>query len=447
MNSWFLAAQDSSFHIRAYQITGNQRTKETVFLRETGSSVGSVVKNPATTAAVWQKRLSGLGIFNFVQVNLLRDTVFIQVAEKIYTWGMPRLEWADRNFNVWWQTRDPDRLIYGGTLYANNLFGLNHSLAATLISGYNHQYEISYSLPFTKHDQGFAFSGKAGYWTNHELWISTVQDKLQFFSIPDRRAQRNLYGSFTIKQRFSYFNRAEYTIGQSWIGIDTAATKINAAYLLYGTQQYQSDLSAEFVRDKRNQRDYPTRGYLLRAGIKGFLLSRASQITPFQMPYLRFTWFRPYKKRWVLASAFFSRYTFGGALPYNLTRQLGYQSDYVRGYEPYVADGRGFVLGKLGIRYALFNNVLIRLGNKKPLKNYRRVPFSLWLNIFADAGKVLSPTPYMAVPQQAPLNQQWMRGIGSGADLVVWYNALARFEYTMNAQGKGYFNLSFKNAF
>ena len=29
---------------------------------------------------------------------------------------------------------------------------------------------------------------------------------------------------------------------------------------------------------------------------------------------------------------------------------MGYQSDYVRGYEPFVADGNGFVLGKLALR-------------------------------------------------------------------------------------------------
>jgi outer membrane protein assembly factor BamA len=438
----FIHAQDAVFVIKAYQITGNGHTKISVFKRETGKNIGDTVKQPSTTAEVWQKRISGLGLFNLVKVNLKNDTVFIEVLERIYNWGMPRLEWADRNFNVWWQTKDPGRLIYGGTIYFNNLSGLNQKLAITIISGYNHQYEIAYSFPFGYYSKGWAHSARAAYFTNHELWFNTENNKLQFLQIDKKRIQKNYYFSLTQKKRMNYFYRFEITEGWNYNQIDSLAWKSNPHYLLKGNEQNEFYLNTEYISDHRDQRDYPGNGYLLRAGIKFAYLHSADSQKFIPTLQLRFTGFKPLAKKLVLAGAFGLRYT-PGTLPYNLSRQLGYMSDYVRGYEPYVSDGSGFVLAKLGLRYALLNNYIVNLGNKKPLKNYKKVPFAVWLNIFADAGKVLHPT----LMASNNLNQVWQTGIGAGIDFIAWYSALLRAEYSFNALGTGFFNIAFKNAF
>lgn len=439
---FYLSAQDSSFNIRAIKITGNKRTKSTVFLREIGKNVGDTVTNPKLAETVWQKRISGLGLFNLVRVSLKNDSLLIYVKERIYTWGMPRLEWADRNFNVWYQTKDPARLIYGGTLFLNNLWGLNHNISLTIISGYNHIYDFTYNRPFNFYSRGWGFSFRAGFWTNHELWYKTENDKLQFLRIENKKIQENDYVSTTQKKRFSYYTRLEITEGWNRTKIDSAAVTANPKYLLKGNLQNEYYLNLEYISDHRDQRDYPSSGYLFRAGLKNsFLKSKDSTlfIPAFQV---RVTAFKPIRKKMVLVGAFSSRYV-PHTLPYNLGRQLGYQNDYVRGYEPYVSDGSGFVLGKLALRKALLYNKVISLGNKKPLKNYRKVPLSLWFNIFADAGHVLMP---VKKPENV-LPTQWQTGAGVGLDIVAWYSALIRLEYSLNALGGAYFNLAFKNAF
>ncbi len=432
----------SIFQIKHISILGNQRTKAAVFLRETGKNIGDTIQNTTYCETLWQKRISGLNLFNWVEVNLRNDTVFIAVKERIYTWGMPRLEWADRNFNVWYQTKDPSRLIYGGTIYFNNLGGLNHNIAATIISGYNHIFELAYNYPFSYYNHGWAFSGKASYLSNHELWYKTENDKLIFLRKENNRIQQNYSVFITQKKRLKYFNRLEFTEGVNRNIIDTAASNANPHYLLKGNKQSEYFGNVEYISDHRDQRDYPSAGYLFRAGLRGsYLLAADSQLT-IPAVYLRYTYFKPVNKNYVMAFGFFSRYT-PSRLPYNLGRQLGYQSDYVRGYEPYVADGSGFVLAKLAMRRKLWYNYILNLGDKKPLKNYRKIPISIWFNIFADAGRVLKP----AVISSNSLNQQWQTGTGVGLDVIAWYSAMARFEYSFNAMGKGFFNLSFKNAF
>lgn len=438
-----LKSQDSVFHIQAFKIVGNVKTKETVILRELGKNIGDTVQNLIPTAIVWQKRISGLVLFNYTHVELKRDTVFIEVVERIYIWGLPKLSWADRNFSVWWQTKDLRRLVYGGTLFFNNIKGENQDLVVTLLNGYNRLAELTYLYPFAFHNHGYAFTGKAGYWTNHELWSKTINNKLQFTKTLDRIAQQNAYLSFILKKRLNYFNRMEYNTSTSWISINPNAMLQNNSYLAFGNKQYQTDLQFEFIRDTRNQRDYPTQGMLLRAGIKNTLIGWG-KLTQFNFtPFIRASRFFALNKNNSLATGIYSRYTFASNLPYMLSRQLGYQTDYVRGYEPYVADGRGFVLGKLAFRHALVNNKLLNFGNNKPLKNYKKVPFSLWFNIFADAGKVITPT----TEASNSLNRIWQYGTGTGLDVIAWYSAMVRIEYSFNAMGNGTFNIAFLNAF
>jgi outer membrane protein assembly factor BamA len=437
-----LAAQENIFHIKGIKISGNHRTKDIVFLREIGKEIGDTIQNFTTIAQIYQKRISSLGLFNLVNVRLESDTIFIDVKERIYIWAMPRLLWADRNFNVWYQTKDPSRLIYGATAYFNNLNGLNHNLAITVINGYNHAYEIVYNYPFSYHNHGWAFSGKAGYWNNHELWYKTENDKLKFLRTDINRIQQNYSLLFTEKKRFNYFSRLEISEGFYRNEIDSAASLSNLNYLMKGNKQNEFFVNLEYVSDHRNQRDYPTSGYLLRAGFRNALVKAADSSVYVPTVYFRYTHFKPVGQKYGLALGLFSKFT-PVSLPYNMGRQLGYQSDYVRGYEPYVADGSGFVLTKVAFRRMLLNNQVLNLGNNKPLKNYRKIPFSIWFNIFADAGRVLKPS----VVVTNSLNQKWQGGIGVGLDIIAWYSAMTRIEYSINAMGKGFFNLAFKNAF
>ena len=149
-----LHSQEFVFH--HLNIIGNKRTQELVFLREMGVSKGDTVPKADSMLSVWQKRISGLNLFNFVDLGLKGDTISIKVLERIYIWPKPYLQWADRNFNVWWQTKDLQRLVYGGTLYLNNLHGLNHSAYVTVISGYNQMLEFGYKSAFAEHSNGWA---------------------------------------------------------------------------------------------------------------------------------------------------------------------------------------------------------------------------------------------------------------------------------------------------
>lgn len=443
-----LAAQNHVRTLSAIKIEGNTITKPAVFYREIGKEIGDTIQHPDAFAAVVQNRLSGLTLFTYTAVQWNSDTLKIQVKEKVYIWGMPRLTWADRNFTVWSATADPKRLDYGGTLYFNNLGGNHIKAFITGIAGYNQLLEFSVFTPFLKHSKGWAFGVYGKHQTNHELWYATKENKVAFVSTDDERIQKNTTFALIQKARFSYFNHIEIAQGFNQFLIDSAAYIANKYYLNNTTQQREWYVASDFVSDHRNQRDYPSSGYYFRAGMRLGISNNTVQNTPFFSVHARASRFsKPFRNsNVVFVKSISSRYTHFPNV-YIYQRQLGYSSDYVRGYEPYVMDGAGYVLGKLGLRKPLLSNRTVKLKAGKWLNSYRYIPISCWFNIFADAGAAFMPSTLMPFSQTNNLQQQLLSGTGVGIDVLVWYNAMTRFEYSVNQMGKGFFNISFKNAF
>lgn len=449
LSSSFLHAQSSSAQVfRHLKISGNSRTKAAVFQREIGINLGDTVRSADSMAGVFQKRLSGLGLFTHVQVQWHADTLAIAVSERIYTWVMPYFSWADRNFNTWTKMHSMlDRANYGATLHVNNIAGQNYKAWLSLRVGFNTYFDAGIQSPFLKHNKGWAYGARLQYWQNHELWYTAVGDKLQFFNTPNNIVQKNQFAELTAMRRLNYYQRVEFGAGAGSTRLDSIVDKVGIQYQYDQPLQHEYFARVEWVHDRRDQRDYPSRGGLFRLGAKAILAGpKVASDRWLPTAWLRATKFIPLKTSGsqVLALGMYSQWMPGVAgQPYKYARQLGYQSDYVRGYEAYVADGSGFVLGKVAWRNALWRDKILHLKGKGVFSSYFKVPFSLWFNIFADAGRVYKPFD----AQLNPISAQWQGGMGIGFDMIVCYTAMARIEYTMNAIGRAAFNVSYKNAF
>lgn len=441
-----LKAGDTCFTFNYLKITGNKKTREQVFLRELGLKKGEQVCEIKQKTGLWQNRISSLSLFNKVELYTLADTLVINVVERLYIWGYPEFSIGDRNWNVFLSDPAWNRLTYGLFASWKNILGLNHTAELSANTGYNNFVSLSYKIPFSKFSSGYSLQFKYSHLTNHEVWYQTLNNKLQFFHLTNHPAQQ--YNAFSVKlqKRFNYYNSLSVYAGRMHQRVDSAVMgyKGNPEYFATGNLQNTLYAGIEFISDHRNQRDYPVSGYYLITRIQPQEMRNRLVNNGLNMEYyFKFNWFTPLKKRLVWVKSLTGRAT-TGYLPYNSRRQLGYGQEYVRGYEPYVADGNRFVLGKTALRYALLNNRDVKL--KKwmvPLKNYRTIPFSVWFSIFADAGK----TNRSPIVNGNTLSQTWLRSTGLGTDLLFAYNSMMRMEYSINHFGQGQFNLAFTNAF
>ena len=131
-------------------------------------------------------------------------------------------------------------------------------------------------------------------------------------------------------------------------------------------------------------------------------------------------------------------------IPYNNFKAFGYK-DYVRGYEQYVIDGHGFMLGKVNLKYALLHRHMLKTPikvNKRPVK----LPTGVYINLYSDWGKVFNNQWAKSVYNNK-LIQTDLVGYGSGIDFLFMNDKIFRLEYSLNILGNKNFNLHFDKAF
>ena len=132
-----------------------------------------------------------------------------------------------------------------------------------------------------------------------------------------------------------------------------------------------------------------------------------------------------------IANQIKGRYINTDYIPYYFNRGLGYNNDYIRGYEYYVIDGQSFALVKNSLKYKLIKQHIVEV---KALKNrfsqFSTIPYSVYLTLNGDAGYVQDKF----YGNKNSLNNKWQYGYGVGLDFVTFYDIVARFEFTFNKQ-------------
>src|SRR4030095_9713383 len=90
-------------------------------------------------------------------------------------------------------------------------------------------------------------------------------------------------------------------------------------------------------------------------------------------------------KKWYLASISKVKFSLPKVQPFNLSRGLGYNSDYVSGYEYYVINGQSYGYTKLNLKNQLLK-FKIKAPVNNPFLNGADLAFALYLRAYIDAG-------------------------------------------------------------
>ena len=112
---------------------------------------------------------------------------------------------------------------------------------------------------------------------------------------------------------------------------------------------------------------------------------------------------------------------------YQLRRAIGYQENYVRGYEYYVVDGQDFGYLKNSLRYALFDGE-VDATRYVPIKRLQAMPLKIYSKTHFDIGYVVDPFD----ESTSQLANDWLVGFGVGVDFVLYQNFVFQLEYSVN---------------
>jgi hypothetical protein len=374
--------------------------------------------------------LLSLKLFNDVTIKWTPDedggyVMNIYVIDRFPIIPDLNFEFADRNFNVWWTEHNHDfsRINLGLTLKDNNFRGNHEVVSITGQFGYTQKIGFSYERPFIDKDQkhgiGVSFFGLQ----NKEIAYITENNKQLFLRSDNNAMQRRFDAAawYTYRPKYASTHLFQFAFHHYWIS-DTIA-KLNPDYLGHGhTQENIFELKYRFQYNAVDNWEYPLIGHrFIGEWDNNWAFENNRWQTSLDLHFDQF--FHPFKK-WYAAFIFRGKVSGPQNQPYILRHNLGYDFNYVRGYEYYVIDGSAFVLGRVDWKRELLNKRILL-----PVRYFEVIPVRVYVKAFADMG--IGNNKYASIDGDQ-LNNKMLYSYGLGLDIVTLYDIKVRIEYTIN---------------
>lgn len=442
-------AQQANGIVSAIKIQGNNKTRNSIILRELPFNQGDtlVLSDLDKLLKTASDQLVNLNLFNIVDVfadtNSLPEVVVeIRLVEKWYFWPIPTIEYADRNLNQWYSFKlNPERVNYGLYNFWYNVAGLNHTFKVSLIHGYTRNLGLEYRIPYFDRKKQWGGTVLASRRLNHEVVYATHNNQQQFYKNAGEDVNRRNSASFSLTYRPKIFTRFYINPGFYRQSVSDSVLVLNPNFNPVGRTYSMLYSGLGMVYQKTDNLRYPTRGVIAGTSVWFNHLQEGKQnffdIQAWGEAYV------PLKNKFSVASFLGGRFRTNAILPYPLTSALGFKH-YIRGYEPFVVEGNQYILFKNELRYDLpFSFYTFKRFRKAPFKNYRTAMISSQLCLIGDAGYVQG-NPERNENSYASI---WMAGAGVGWNWVFYFDKVVRFEYSVNREGKFYGNLHFTKAF
>jgi outer membrane protein assembly factor BamA len=418
---------------------GNDVTKEQVLRAELDFREGDTLSAAGLSRRLEanRRRLFNLQLFHQVLVQLAcrngELTVLFSVQERWYTFPIPIFSLADRNLRAWADRPDKWRRVdYGLHITRHNFRGRNEELLGNLQLGFNRKYELFYEAPGYGPRRRIGVGAGLSFYRARALDYDTRQDRLVTFRPINGDPISRTYATVGLRWRRTVQALAAFDVSFHQEQISDSVNLLNPDYFLGRTRRQFLDAGLSAVLNQRNTFAYPLTGRYARASIvyRHFLTPGAPPQLLVRGRYARYV---ALGGPFYYSAAAQGQMRFSRRLSYADNRALGYES-LVRGYDPYVVDGRHYALLKQGVSYRLFDAGRLQL---QPLDNPKinTIPLVLYLNTFADAGYVGANTRGLA----NELPGRLLAAAGVGLHLVTYYDRVFTLEYTRTLRGQGGF--------
>ncbi|HEX8348454.1 MAG TPA: BamA/TamA family outer membrane protein [Hymenobacter sp.] len=418
---------------------GNEVTKERILRAELDFKEGDTIQAAVLARRLEQnrQRIYNLQLFHSVVVQAVcrngEITVLFGMQERWYTFPVPIFSLADRNFRSWLDRPDQwQRVDYGVHLVRRNFRGRNEQLISNIQLGFNRKYELFYEAPGYGRQRRVGFGVGASYYRSHALDYATVNDRLINFREENGFPIERQYITAGLRWRRTVQHLTAFDVAYHHERISDSVQRRNPAYFLGRTRREYLDFSFITTLNQRNTFAYPLTGHFMQFALvyRHFLTSGSAPITTSRARYAQY---------FKLGQKFYYNFSLQGQLRFSRriayadNRAFGYDV-LVRGYDPYVIDGRHYMLAQQSVSYQLLDAGRVRLGGIENSK-INTIPLLLYANFFTDAGYVKAPSRLT----NNRLPNQLLASVGVGLHLVTYYDRVLTVEYTRNGRGQGGF--------
>src|SRR5690606_25406222 len=194
-----------------------------------------------------------------------------------------------------------------------------------------------------------------------------------------------------------------------------------------------------YKHDRRNNVAYATDGELLNVGLTRYGLFAHDDVNETELSLVA-NKYLPLDRKFHLVSGLSASAYLSPSQPYNLVRGIGYNPNFIRGFEVNVIEGQQTLVHKNSFRYELLN-IVYDISAMMPIEEFSHFPIRAYISANFDHGYVNDRN---RLPENARLTNTYLYGYGLGVDLVTLYVQVFRFEYSVNSQGTGNFFINVK---
>jgi hypothetical protein len=443
MNNQVTIDSSAILHISQIHITGNDRTKEYIILRElkihTGDSI--IAGNIFDVLEESNHLIYNTSLFSEVEIRPILLSAYdvrieILLKERWYIYPAPQFKLVDRNFNEWWKTYNADlnRVIYGVKFLHYNLSGRSDQLRIYLLNGYARTFYISYTAPYSNKKLNEGYSIGIGFTQNREFPYKTDYNNGLVLYKTNLFDRSSVTFNASYATRNGYFKRNYFSFQFNYIKVNDTliSEKYNPNYFNTAKSRISfPDFSYSFVYNKTDNINYPLIGknYALSISKRGLGISGGMNMLALDASF---------KQYFSHKSGLYSNIQLYGKvkLPFHQSylnqRALGYSTFYLRGLEYYVIDGVAAALAKYTVSKKL---VSFRIPIPFHIKAFPYIPFTFFAKTFADGGFCYNQKAF-----DTRLNNRLLYSGGGGIDLLTLYDINLSLEYSFNQLGeKGLF--------
>jgi outer membrane protein assembly factor BamA len=437
---------DTTFIIDNIYISGNKHTKAKIILREIELKRGDTVYLQQLLNGIKKSKqnLINRSLFNTVNITPKRHDfnkvdLYVTVTERWYIWPIPILTYADRNINVWWETKDFSHLNYGVNLRIYNFRGRMETLNVILQGGFDKALGFNWQIPYINKKQKWGLEAYAQATFNHSIDYQLQKDKLVYYRQEKAYVKKWYSAKLTATFRPKYYFMHRFTMGYDHYQYADTLLKLNPQFAYSQPKFSYLSLEYNFKYDFRDYAPYPLHGFYAEADVKQYGLGVFSKEVNLFRLYLIFDQYIRLHKRWYFAYSLSTQIIPNKYQPYFIQNGLGYDPMGIRGYQLYVVRGNWIGQLRSNFKFAIVPKKSFVLSFIKTEK-FNRFFFGLYANVFFDGAYVNDN----AVQKNGNfLNNKFLYGTGVGLDFVTFYDIVVRAEYVFNRNREHHFFISF----
>lgn len=382
----------------------------------------------------------------------------LNLEERWRYYPIPILDLVAPSYNIWLTdyNRDLRWLVYGGYFSMYNVGGRGEAFIAEASLGFRQLFRVRYLVPYIDRKKRWGLYSRVSYRSNKQVPVRTFGNKLEFFpiydanSVPDKRIDRRIRLHLTLRNRvglnsfhflklkFQHTQIDERIQWENWQYFDPGIGFLD----FYQTTQNFLTASYTFKYDLRDIDKYPLEGtFFMIEGIKQGL-GIFKDLNTFSAN-VNLSFYRPITSKLYISSNIKAHKMWSPPAYYNNTR-IGYNRNFIRGYENYIIDTQQYLFFRNSFRYRITEFslpnplfMLVRLFDKEQEK--RRTT----LAIFGRASHEMAFVQDQYFDAGNPLNNDWLMGTSLAVDFLLSENIPLSLEYTINKTGEKHIFLHF----